>query len=694
MKNVCIAAVGLMAGMISLSFANSESTTLSEIVVTSTADKSVRTVTGSKTDTALKYIPSNIGIINADLIKAQGSSNLDQTIKNVSGVTQSSSSNYGFFNNYLIHGMNMNFLRDGAPDASTVNGYSRSLTNVERVEVLKGPGSALYGSGSPGGSVNLISKSPQEKAAYSVSQLAGSFDTYQTSVDLTGPLVNKELLYRLNSSYYTSVGFRDLNKKSVEVLPSVLWHVNDDHQVQFDFDYRRIELVADTNGIPFQGASLTQENALLDVSRSNKYYTPFGETNQDIFRMAIKDEQQLTDSVLLRNNLIFLDRNLYLLRNAGGTVAAGSQVMTGRGLREQSDDVKDYIYQLEPVVDFETGFLGHKLLTGFEAQYHDIQAVRSTASLPNILNVYNPIIPETSKSSLTFTKNFDRDIKAMYQSLYAQDQIEITEQWKARVGARSDWFDTKDKNAVNGQDQHRRDNEVSTQAGLVYEPIKNVSFYTGLSNSKQAILSTESSLLGQPEGAEQVEVGNKTTWFDDKLSLNVSLYKVTRHNFLVNIGTDTVPVGKQRTQGLDVDLSAEPLPGWKMYSNYAFQQAKLVSVQQPAGNPGVDGNEPVGIPQHSLGMWSTYELQEGRLKGFGFGGGVTFKDSIFINLQNTSRIPSYVTGDLVFFYHQDRYEAQLNISNIGDAVYYRNGVNSGALPGDPLTVQGIVKVHF
>ena len=673
--------------------ADAKITKLNEIVVSDKIDKTATTAT--KTGTPLSDIPATVTVVPSTLIRTQGSTaSVDQTIRNVSGVSQSSSSNYGFFNNYVIRGLNMNFLRDGIPDGSTVNGYARSLVDVEKVEVLKGPGSALYGSGSPGGSVNLVTKTPESEPAYEFAQSFGSFDTYQTTVDLTGPVGRNDLLYRFIGGYYTTDGFRGLEKETTEVLPTITWQVSDGHKLTFDFDYRDIDLISDTNGIPFRGVSLTAPNVLLDVSRENKYYTPFSETNQEVFRFALNDEVELSDSLLLRNNFVVLDRELYLLRNAGGTVAAGSSTMTGRSLRQQTDDVTDYVYQFEPIWDFETGSVKHKLLTGFETQYHDLSAQRQAAALPNILNVFNPIIPETSKSALTFVPTFDRDIQAFYLSGYAQDQIELTEQWKARLGGRYDRFDTDVQSRLNNTEEDRQDDALSGQAGLVFQPIHETSFYGGVSSSKQAILSTESSSpLNVPESALQYEIGNRTSFLDDKLNINVAWFDVTRENFLVTIGTDTIPVGEQKTQGVDIDMDAELMPGWNLYANYSYQDAELVDVPVLTG-PSVIGNRPTGIPADSASFWSTYELQEGPLKGFGFGGGLTYKGPIFINQTNTSEVPGYTTGDLVFFYHKDFWEAQLNITNVGDVTYFRNGVNSGALPGDPLAVTGTVRVKF
>ncbi|HUR57144.1 MAG TPA: TonB-dependent siderophore receptor [Opitutaceae bacterium] len=690
-----IIAASAQPGIVRAAKAKSASTTLNEVVVKGAAeDPNAVATTGSKTNTPLRYIPASISVVPKDLVETQGATaNVDYAVRNVSGVTQSSSSNYGFFNNYQIRGLNMNFLRDGVPDATTINGYSRTLADVERIEVLKGPGSALYGSGAPGGTVNLISKKPQQKAAYSLLGSYGAFDTYETTADMTGPIVPGKVSYRFIANYYDTDGYRDLERGLYEILPTLRFDFNEDHNLTFDFDFRDIEIVADTYGIPFEGSSLTTRNHLLPVSHDNKYYTPFGKTEQKVLRYSVTDEWRVRDELLLRNNFVVLDRELRLLRNAGGAVATGSSVMTSRSLREQADDVTDYLYQFEPVIDFDTRDVHHKLLLGFEYQYHDVDAWRNTAALPNILDVYNPVVRETSKDLLTFVPNFDRGIKANYESLYVQDQMDLTRKLKLRLGGRFDRFDTKVDSRLNRVRERRVDTPFSGQAGLVYEPVEPTSFYGGIARSQQAILSTESSSpLNTPEGALQYEVGSKTHFFQDRLSFDVSWFHVTRKDFLVTIGADTIPVGKQKTQGVDFETRVTPVAGWNLYANYTYQEARLLKVPLAAG-PAVEGNRPTGIPANIVNLWSTYEFQDGFLKGFGFGGGLTYKDSVFINQQNTSLVPSYITADAVLFYRRGWYEFQVNVKNLTDQDYFKYGVNGGALPGEPFGVYGTVRLR-
>ncbi len=667
--------------------------TLDEVVVQ--ADSILQTVaTGTKTNTPLEDIPANIVVIPQDIIQAQGgTANLDKVIANVSGISQSSSNNYGYFNNYVLRGLNANFLRDGVSDGPTVNGYSRSLADVERVEVLKGPGSALYGTGSGGGSVNLVSKEPLDNARYAVMGSFGAFNTYETTADLTGPLVPNFLNYRFITDYLNTQGFRNLKRETFEVLPSLLVKSGPNHDTNFDFNYRDINIVSDTNGIPFLGASLTQKNTLLAVPRTNKYFTPFSATHQEILRYAVNDEHRFSDTFLLRNNFVVLHRDMTWLRNSGGSVAAGSRVMTGRILREQTDQVTDYNYQIETVGDADVWNIHHKVLTGFELQYHDISAVRSLAALPNITDVYNPVIPETSKGSLTFVPSFDRLINAGFLGWYAQDQMDLTEQLKLRIGGRIDRFETHVRSALNKVRQFQVNHPFSGQAGLLHHVNKHVSFYGGAASSHQAILTTESTSLGRPESSLQYEIGSRWNFFDQKLNFDVSWYHVSRKDFLVTIGTETIPIGSQATEGVEVDANLKLAPGWNLLANYSRQDATLISVPVSSG-PSVNGNRPAGVPYNTANCWTTYELQRGALKGFGVGGGLSYKDSVFLNLQNTSVIPSYVTVDMALFYKKGWFEAQVNMKNLTDTDWYRNGVNSGAFPGDPFGVYGSIRVQF
>lgn len=672
-----------------------------------------KATTATKTDTPLSEVPQSIQVVPEQIIKDQAAASLDTAVRNVSGVTQSSSSNYGFFNNYLVRGLNVNFLRDGVPDAMTINGYARTLVDVEEVEVLKGPGSALYGSGSPGGSINLITKKPQFSTGLTFEAGLGSFATHRALIDATGPL-GGNVAGRFIADYAKSNGFRGLSYEYYELLPSLLWRANADNTVRVNVDHRDFKSASDTVGIPFHASTTAALNSptLIGVSRDTRLYTPFAHVDQTVNRLAVNHEWKSSASFSVRQNFVYLDRNLDLLRNAANVNFTSPVTLGGRSLRDQSDDARELIYQVEPIWKLQTGGFQHTLLTGFEYHRSDIDTRRSQSNLAPIANVFAPVIAEQSRSALLFSPSFDRNVAANHFALYAQDQVKLSEQWQVRVGLRYDRFKITDEGtyntlfdtggaftgvlAPNGQSflpatpvqrfesASRTDNRISAQGGAVYQLSPATSFYAGVSRGYQAIITTEAARSAfAPEKGVQYEVGNRTYLFGDKLYFNTAVYQVTRSDFLQTIAGVPTPVGAQRTRGFDFDLAAELLPGWRAIASYAYQSAHYTRLRlgTGAGDPN-QGRFVTGVPRNSGALWTTYDFPGG-LRGWGVGAGIQAKDSVFIDQANSQRIPGYVIGELAVYYRQPRYEFQVNVTNLTNATWYRNGVNTAALPGEP-----------
>ena len=654
--------------------------------------------TGTKTSTPLRDIPGSVQVITHKLIEDQGATSLDQVIHNVSSVTQSSSSNYGFFNNYQSRGLAVSFLRDGIPDGPNVNGYARSLTNVERVEVYKGPGSALFGSLQPGGTINLVTKAPENNARYELSETVASYDSYKEQMDVGGPLIKDKLKARLNVGKTDVNGYRGVGQKTVEIMPSLEWKPQQDNSLRVDFDYRHLQVDSDSYGIPFKGLHILDENHSTD----DRFDTQFSNADQEIYRGGLKDIWKINSFLTLNNNFVLLRRETDILRNSGGAIATPTSIaQTARALRKQYDETYDMLYQFEPVLNFKTGFVKHQMLLGYEYQRKDWQSRRWQANLGDITNIYDPLVPDKTNQFRSYVLQNERHWDADFHALYAQDQITLTDKVKLRLGVRQDRFDIETYDTVlpvspangNNEDAHT-DHPISVNAGLVYQPWKVQSFYMGYGTSHNALISTESTTLGKPESGLQYEVGSKTALWNGRVTMDVAFYHTVRKDFLVTVNGDPEPVGQQRTRGMDIDFSATPIKGWNLRANYAFQDATLVKVPQNIGLPSVDGNRPTAVPVDSASFFSNYEIQSGIAKGLGFNLGATWKEETWFDMQNTRRIPGFTTFDTGLSYHYRFMKAQFGVKNFTDEKYYTNGVNSGARPGDPRTFWGSINFRF
>jgi len=649
-----------------------------------------RTSVGTKTDTPLMDVPATVQSVPRELLYDQGAFTLDGIIRNVSGVQQSGNSNYGFFSTYSIRGLASQFYRDGVLDASQVNGYLRTLTDVARVDILKGPGSALYGSGAPGGTISLISKLPTPTPYYSATGVGGSFGTYQFGTDLGGPL-GETLGYRFNSDYFHTNGFRDVGSTYTEFVPLVVWRPVPGQTLTAKFDFRTIEAAADTVGIPFKGRTL------VDIARDTNLYSPFADTSQDVYRLALKLDSEVAENVLFQQNAVFMQRELALVRNASNPVfAANGVTLTGRSVRDQHDEWVDFIYQAEPIWKVQTGPLDHTILGGFQFQMDLLYTRRQTANLLNITNVYrDPVVPEANMKNLTWVPNFNRNSHLFDYALYLQDQIAFGPQWKWRGGIRWDHFDSFDHDRVSPYVHQLYNDKFSWNVGLAYQPVPDTSFYGGISKSYLSILTSEATMGAAlpPESGLQYELGNRSQFLGGLIRANLAIFQTYRKNFLVTIGTNTTPIGEQRTEGVEFDFSSQPLPGWVLWANYAYTTTALMRLS-PADPSAGKNHSAQGVPENAAALWTTYEIQSGAFKGFGGGGGFVYKGGVYLDTLNTMKLPQFATGDLVVFYRTSHVDVQVNIKNISDATYYFAGRNGGGAPGDPVSAFGTVTVHY
>ena len=398
--------------------------------------------TADKTGTPIQDVPANIQVIPREVLLEQGVTMLRDSLTNASGVNFGGQDSKGYYDHFEIRGLNAEIYEDNFADGDQLNGLSHSLNGVERIEVLAGPGSALFGSGPPGGTINIIHYAPSPEAHDGISLEAGSFGSVNSTGYATGPTGVDGLDYRIDATWARADGFRALKSHDYEVRPALAWQAGA-HRIDVALDLRDIEDTPDSYGlIYFNGAPIT------GVPREAKYSTPFTFADTSFIRPTLSDAWQVSDAVTITNRFSYLHRTLSVLTNgdSANTKVSGGQVV-GRQLRRQRDADDDLDYQLEPVWCFALGPIQNTLLTGFEYEHVRTSTVRRTADLPNIPDAFAPVPPETSLAGLVFLCDArhscdDSLLAADYVSLYATDQIDVTDRLKVRGGVRQDWFDT------------------------------------------------------------------------------------------------------------------------------------------------------------------------------------------------------------------------------------------------------------
>ncbi|THD64793.1 TonB-dependent siderophore receptor [Phenylobacterium sp.] len=680
---------------------------VSEVVVEARQSAIDLPPVADKTGTAIQDLPGSVQVIPREVLIEQGAVMLRDSLANASGVNVGGQDTKGFYDHFLIRGLNAQVFEDGFSDGDQLGGLSHSLNGVERIEVVEGPGSALFGSGPPGGTINIVHSAPSADFHFGASLQGGSFGTVVNSDYVTGAAGAAGLNYRIDATFARADGFRSLKSEDEEVRPALEWRVGG-HTIDFALDLRHIEEVPDSYGIIYFDGS-----PLKGVSLDAKYSTPFDFAHTDFARPTLTDSWKVSDVLTVNNRLSYLYRTLDSLGNGDSTstkVSVGEVI--GRQARQQSDTDNDLDYQVEPVWRFSTGSVRHTLLTGFEYQHQALDTQRTTADLPNIPDALAPVPPETSIAGLTFLCDAkhscdDDRLRADYYGLYVTDQIDITDRLKVRAGVRQDWFDTAltplisvpgrfgadGKPLLAGVTDAHHDAPVSWNAGALYKIAPWASPYVGVSQSHLVNFNSENTQngVGAPESALQYEGGIKFAFLHDRVVLNTAVFSVSRDNVAaattVN-GLETVVFDSQRTRGEEASLDALITQNWRLLANLTFQDA--VITDNPQGITSV-GRHPQGAPASLANLWTSYDFAIGGVAGFRVGGGINYQSKTYSDITNVNAIPASTIVNAMVGYETPRWGLDVNVRNLTNQRYFIAANAAGALVGEP--VSALVTLH-
>lgn len=659
-------------------------------------------ITGSKTDTQLKDLPAAVVVVPSEILRQQGVLDMNRAMDNASGVQPVMGGGYGFANNYTIRGLAMRFLRDGYADGPTQNGYWRTMYDIDRIEVLKGPGSALYGSGQPGGTVNVVSKPPRKGFGAEVGALAGSFGTWGTYADVWGS-VGPNLAARLIADIEKSDGFRGLERDIKEISPSFTWTIDSDKALTIDYDHRDIKVKPDNYGILFDAQA-----RIANVPRETRYYSPMNTAEQTIDRLTASHDWRINADLTMRTALVHDRRNLDMLRNAGANGGNAANQITGRNIRTQTDDARFTMLQNEFVWKTRNAAIGHTVLGGIEYNTSDIDTLRVGYNLPNIANIYAPVVPETSLAGLTAVaaQGFNRKVSSTTWGVYLQDQIELSEQFKLRAGLRGDRVRAEDAGSQGATAFRRievKDTLTSGSLGAVWQPTRDLSFYAGYSSGAFVNIATEAGAINvDPEKSSQKEIGMKASFLGGRADANVAVFDAERDHFYITLpgALSPTPNGKERTRGIEFDLGARPVAGLSLTGSLVLQDPETLSNALASNailgvsNRSIAGTRPTGVAKRTARIWGTYEFQSDALRGWGFGMGATYKGDSYSDNLNLYKVAGYTIYDAALFYRTKKWDASLNLRNLSDRTYYTNPTFAGALPGESRNAMLTVRMRF
>lgn len=630
-------------------------------------------------------IPRSIEVINRDIIEDTNAQTVGEALQYVAGTSLTSSASLnGFGDDFLIRGFSsaQNFATNNVL-ATRVN-HPRDTINVERIEVLKGPASLLYGEQQPGAVVNVVTKQPQDEFHASAAAEGGSYDFWRLTGDVGGPVSeNGALKFRLTGAYDERDSYIDDWEKDHQFISGVMsLDVTDDTLLTLETTYSKDDWNSFYNGVPAAGLVFKSDNGKYDRD-INISEPDYDGTERYAISSAARLEHAFNDNLVLRANFMWLQNDYTQEEVLPIALLADERTLRRAAFGADSRD-NNYIGQINLNAQADTGPFSHDILVGADYRHQD-SSVRSGGVLIDNFDLYNPSYTETDFPDLNLPHT-TQDLDTW--GIYAQDRIGITEEFQLVGGVRYSKSKLDSERRQNGVSTFaaRNDDAWTTDIGIVYQPIEEVALYASRSDSFNPQTGTNADGQAfEPEEAEQYEIGAKVDWLDGALSTDLAFFHITLENALTadpdNPG-EVLSIGEQESRGLEFTVRGEILPGWNALVAYGLTDTEVTKT-----NDGFEGKRFRNVPTHTLSFATRYDFQDEILEGLSLTGAVRFMSDRSIDNEDTMSLPAQARLDLGVIYNPfESVEFNARVENVTDAkIYDASDSDVAVYPGAPRT---------
>lgn len=657
---------------------------------------------GAKTSLPLRELPQSVRVMSRQTLDDLGATRLDDVLDYVGGVSRQNNFG-GLWDNIAIRGLPGN---ENTGMATLLNGFSsnrgfnapRDLAGVERVEFLKGPAAALYGSSEPGGTLNIVSKKPLWKAAHSVEAYAGSYGLGRAALDTTGP-INDRLAYRLNVAVEDKGSFRDhVSAQRQVVAPAFTWKLSPDTVLEYTSEYLR-------HATPLDRGVVAVNNRLGAVPASRFLGEPAdGDVTVTNQTHQLVLSHEWNPDWRSRVGLSYRETGLEGFSTEATALQANGRTLTRqRRFRDyQSDDVA---VQAELQGNLRTGSLAHELLVGVESYSFSMDSVmlrvNPSAAAPYAIDIFNPVYGQAQP---TPGRNTDTLEKQRNTALYVQDTLKLGEQWRVMAGLRADNYDQSLQNRITNRTTAQSPSAVSPRLGVSWLPLQGVTVYANAGTSFRPNAGSDAAGNAfDPEKARALELGAKWESADQRLGATAALFDIKKRNALtsdpLNAGFSAA-AGEVRSRGLELDLSGRVSAHWRVNASLVFNDVEVTR-----DNTLEVGGRLLNVPKVNGSVLAVYENTLANGQRYGVGGGVTHMGKRLGQARTQAEanagtaafeLPSYTTAKLMAYWRlSPTLNLSLDVDNVFDKVHYTSSYSRvWVAPGAARTVTVGLQAKF
>ncbi|MPT16594.1 MAG: TonB-dependent siderophore receptor [Pseudomonas sp.] len=660
-----------------------------------------RTATGTKTDTPLLETPRSISVATREQMQDRKVQNLDDAVRYMPGVIASSYGSDSRADWMKIRGFEPIQLLDGLPLPKGSYTMPKLETwNLERVAVLRGPASSVYGQTPPGGLVDAVSRRPQAESSHEVQVQVGNYQHKQISFDSTGKIDDEgRFLYRFSGVGRDSgTVIEHMDDQRFNLAPSLTWNIAGDTRLTFLGQFNRDDTGGTSQFLPLQGTKLGTPAGKIDYNK-NLGDPDWEFYDKTFYALGYAFEHRINDVWQFNQNLRYskLELDNQIITAGGWATAVADDGTVARGANVYDENISHFAMDNNFQADFRTGALTHTLLLGVDYLRVNTDYRWLYGSAPSS-NIINPIYGQDF-SGVAYTAFQDYNQKRRNAGLYLQDQIAL-DAWRLTLGGRWDRLDTDSVfyNANDAEDS-RRDSQFSGNAALSYVFDSGFTPYLSYAESFQAEAGGNGGAAFKPSTGKQYELGIKYQPPGSDMLFTAAVYDLKRQNIVTtNIAGASEPVSEVEVRGLELEATGNLTENLSLTASYTYTNSKMTKVGDPR-----DKNRALPLtPEHQASIWADYDWNQGMLAGFGVGFGARFVGSTdniavgnlgFVRDASDGHSSAYTVYDAAVRYDLGQLDASLrgasvslNANNLFDKEYLATCDGFYCYAGDPRRV--------